>query len=372
MRGALLGVVCFATALTGCGVPTDLPGAADALAEAECNNLVHCGGIGASQHAQCKAAFVWQFHTGYYDLFAAYAAHRVVIDGEKLQALVDSFNGDTCSPVGGLPLVGQVGPGGLCFEDVECTHGYCQRSMLYAGCAGTCADFAPTGTDCAGLRCVAEDYCASLTGVPDRCLPLLAAGSACDGEICQPGLYCNCGELGLPQCNGHCDPAPRKSSPGGSCYIGEENCTAGSYCDGSTCQKLRSEGDPCPLGSECGGRYACVDGACRPWLDVGSACDPKGYNGCPADTACDGTSKTCVGSQYFPGAVGATCSDDGACTVEPYGKIPLYCQLSTHTCQPRGALGEACEPNATGGNPCADYATCDPNTRVCALNCSNH
>lgn len=382
----------------GAGVGLDTPeGLVEALAIAGCQRGVRCGDVGASEEMQCEqdvTANAAKFPRPYtYD--EAVMAKRLAYDAAKAKACVDAVTSSGCSGdeknaadekcVG--VLTGLVPNGGACKDNSECMAGYCDLGNNGPGCMGTCKPFVAAGMKCdpSGVACVDHYYCDDATMT---CLALHKSGDKCAPGTCESGLHCLNYQAAMPAADGG---APDSGVPEklGTCGLaalgqpcsnfldGSTNCMAGLYCDDASdnpiCATPVAAGKACESPGACANGLSCTgltydsqtfavtkQGTCSPWADVSKPCDPtaNGGNGCPYDTNCDMTSKTCTAA----GVAGYDCSNDGYC------RDGLYCD-GTGKCSPAVPFGAACTP-PTGNDPdpCHD-GTCDMTAKKCTLVC---
>jgi hypothetical protein len=202
-----------------------------------------------------------------------------------------------------------VAAGGSCRADAECTNGYC---YAIPGCPGECKSFVASGGDCTSGVCGPSDYCDTMG---KTCVPRLAIGTQCTNLLsCQSPASCvngTCtdgvghGAQGT-MCFGD---FPLQCAPGLYCDLMQHACVpvlaAGAACDR---ELACADGLTCMLH---GGGL----GNCAPFIDVGRPCDPTFSVGCTRSAMCDAASKICQ-SRYV--AAGATCMQDANClTFQP-------------------------------------------------------
>jgi hypothetical protein len=146
----------------------------------------------------------------------------------------------------------------------------------------------------------------------------------------------------------------------------------GTFQSGGTCQARVAAGASCPVAGSCVDGYTCAGagpmqmGTCQPWLEIGVSCDPAA-SACTKDAPCDPAAKACT--EPPPPTVGTSCANGtSACATKALFSSPLYCDGATKMCATKIDLGQPCTPTTTGDNPCF-AGSCDPTTKVCALQC---
>jgi hypothetical protein len=213
--------------------------------------------------------------------------------------------------------------GAQCGDDGECQSGHCSGGVCCE--AGLCCR---SKSDCASLddaicESAASDGCEGIRlvgvcGPQSRCTTEQQPDdAACDGEVCEPG-DCD-GDRVVPDavCAASlcASTASRSCSPYGcsdaACLTrcgGDDDCTDGAVCNGSTCQSL-PDGAPCSGSEACASQH-CANGFCC--AAPGSCCgggdtDCAGLDGEPSclDAA------TCQGTQVV-----GVCGDDFVCGTE--------------------------------------------------------
>jgi hypothetical protein len=158
------------------------------------------------------------------------------------------------------------------------------------------------GDDCAraegDFECVAGLTCSSDNG---KCRALPQAGEACVHGACAPGVTCVPDVIGNGPgvCARGLDlGSPCKYAQGlpSGCPLLDTVCSQQGQCvnqavfAGDACGPGKL---PCGLGTRCG-----ADGLCHLPLTVGQPCTPPSmgqWDSCAYGTACDPTSKVCVG-----------------------------------------------------------------------------
>jgi hypothetical protein len=246
------------------------------------------------------------------------ASGKVVYDGAKARACVDSINGlSSCDrsalatldldPVCGANTVfkGTVAAGGPCFFSEECA------------AAGTCQK-----TD-----------------------------TSCTSDMC---------------CAGTCIAMPAPLPVGGDCSVAGATCASGTVCvfDSSTSPPTETCQTPVGIGAPCVSVNSCTDPlycdvtskTCQSPVATGEACNPSNASlGCnnPHDL-CDPTTMICTAKL----GLGSVCNTGGTCASY------AVCDTATSTCVERPTTGASCDP--TNGPSCLG-GTCDATTLTCTL-----
>jgi hypothetical protein len=120
------------------------------------------------------------------------------------------------------------------------------------------------GEACTGLGAVSDCETGLVCGTAGVCEPARTNGASCD-----PDLYGHCAGPYVYECDPTtrtCTAIPR-ALDGEACADGGPSCSRASECVMGRCEpgtELPSLGTPCGPGGACGGRWACVDGACAP------------------------------------------------------------------------------------------------------------
>lgn len=345
-----------------------------ARAHAYCTWLARCGVVAAADEAGCEEAETAGVSAAPppYSVDDAVTAGRATVDATAAKACTDALAAAACSardvdavksacaPV----VVGKVKLGLGCRADFECAGGWCGNIAL--GCGAVCKPFATAGFDCSATPCDPTSYCDSLSR---HCVAAGASGAECEvARPCAKGLVCR----GLlPASAGATGTCGAIAKAGEACATSDE-CALGLYCASATlkCTARVADGMQCTDIDACFGGKSCVGlaypqgtsvgkpGTCGAFLDAGAACDPAADDsGCPADTACGKTSKTCDAV----GGAGMPCPARGC-------RDGLYCDGHS-TCQPLVAYGGACAPDQASGNASCRWGACDPQARACLTYC---
>ncbi len=250
-----------------------------------------------------------------------------------------------------LALVGQVRPGGECFELStfnECDEGtYC---LPATSCSGTCTSVVAAGGACgAGTLCAPHSTC--LEGI---CRKHAEIGATCGGNTevrCRAPSVCLYGD---DTKTGTCSEALSE----GPCRLDEAtgtdfgDCALGYQCqynaDGTTtCAAARAAGEPCEPGrNQCASFVACV----------------KDDNGVFACTPYGGGGESC----------GFYLSAEGQKLPELRNCVESWCPFQLNesgdlvgTCQALVGEGGACND----GLECATGLGCDLSTKTCVVRC---
>jgi hypothetical protein len=218
--------------------------------------------------------------------------------------------------------------------DLQCGSGQCERRLGGTGPGDRicCLD------DCGNsLQCNGQNRCQA---------PTAGAGQACGapGQLqCQTGLSCVDGVCCLEACGGYCE---RCQAGSGTCVavpagqqeadpVSGNNCTNGFECTGTRNGCRARTGQPCSStdGSDC------VSGNCEATAGGARVC-------CSQD--CSGVRDSCR-------ANGQGCVE----CVGP-GECANGCNIDQGTCNPPGALGDACSNGAQCLNGrCVDGVCCN-------------
>lgn len=355
----------------GIASPSDFE---NARAVALCQRFARCGGLGASEEAQCETNALAQRQSTppVYSLDDAVNAGRLKFDPVEAQKCVAARTSAGCTP--NLSIVAEhacdkvftplVVAGGMCKSTLECIGGYCANNRTY-GCASICKVWLATGSTCdptntTGSGCdESQDFCHPTNKV---CTARVA-----DGAMCGPAARCQIGLFCLTTCK-------KPGMVGDACAIGlggADTCSPEFYCNDSlaspVCEVRKAAGADCASYNACNDGLDCIGfdpqtmnhGQCGAWLDIGKMCDPTlSESGCPfLGEQCEMTSKTCV-AVGTPGSacVGGDCRDG------------LYCDAKMK-CAATVAIGGVCAPPPVGtDNPCHE-GSCDAMTMKCALVC---
>ncbi|HEY2743982.1 MAG TPA: hypothetical protein VGL86_05150 [Polyangia bacterium] len=347
---------------------------ATARAHAYCTWLSRCGVVAAANEAACETAETAPETTAPppYSVDDGIAAGRAALDAAKAKACTDALAAAGCSArdVGTVSsacltvVAGSVQTGLGCRADFECASGYCANVAL--GCGSVCRPFATAGFDCSATPCdPTTSYCDPASA---KCAADGVSGAECEAvKPCAAGLVCR----GLVPSSGATGLCGAIAKAGESCTTSDE-CALGLYCASGTLKCTAriaaaaqcSDIDACVAGQSCvglaypAGTSVGKPGTCGAFLDAGAACDPTADDsGCPVDTACGKTSKTCDAV----GAAGMPCPTTGC-------RDGLYCDESS-TCQPLIAYGAGCAPNESADNGGCRFGACDPDARACLSYC---
>jgi hypothetical protein len=246
---------------------------------------------------------------------------KLVYDGSKAQACLDSLSSRTCaqmlerdSAACLAALDGTVGLGAACTLDEDC-----RGQAICKSAAGTC---------------------------PGQCTPLLVAGQACGQDAdCQSGLQCS-SETGL---------CVVPASDGQACEYGSPPCGPGLLCLGKDDSKQTAGTCKTPAAA----LAAAPGGACDPGnallCQSGSSCVLAGV-----DLAAGALTWTCVTTGSY--AAGGACNPGfpDACAGGTYCKTAgSVLALLGGTCTAIPASGEAC---GTGLSACQPGAVCAGST----------
>jgi hypothetical protein len=225
------------------------------------------------------------------------------------------------------------GVGAACDRPEECTLGFCPED-------GVCCDEACNGTceACGAGSCeprVAgtddEDECAAGECLTGTCSGASSCGNADTATTCGPAVMCSnavvsiqdtCGDnTGTCQDSGSASCGAYECNAGGTACrttcTDENDCTAGNYCEGTSCVPVKGPGDACVDGVECASTF-CTEGVCCNSGCAGSCnscvvtglegtCSPVG-DGQPGAPACAG-GFLCDATDTCPTA----CTADGDC-----------------------------------------------------------
>ena len=262
---------------------------------------------------------------------------KLVYDGTKAQACLDSYSSRTCAQMNDrdsaeclAALDGTVELGGACTLDEDCK-GKALCKSTSGTCPGTCSPLLVAGQLCAqdgdcldGLQCSKETQ---------QCVQPVGDGQSCEygAPPCGPGLIC-LGKDDTSKTPGTCkSPAEALSGlPGGTC-----NPTAGQLCQ---------SGQSCVADN-----YTVLTGVVN-WLCVtaggyaaAGACKPGFPDACASGNYC----KTGTGLQAL----------SGTCTSIPVAG--QACGTGLSQCQPSAAcVSGLCQNLAANGVGCTGDAMC--------------
>ncbi|MEO1171896.1 MAG: hypothetical protein AAFX94_07565, partial [Myxococcota bacterium] len=270
-----------------------------------------------------------------------------------------------------------------CDGDCEqCTSGSCTPYAAGTDPEGDCGDYVCAAGGACHVNCATNDdgkcamdrFCdAGLD--PDQCVPLGAAGDACEANTdCQVGLTCAaegvCCDLG---CSGECESclgANTSAGAGndGACLPVSQGLDPKAVCDtGYVCDGL-GRGD---CASECAADTGMCDASvavCAAGFycnDTGSmgACEPLIADGGAPEPLCVGQlSESCENVAYTEGGASICC--ESACS----GECESCFAAET------GASDGACEPASAGEDPksaCTTGYVCDGSAVDCPESCTD-
>lgn len=320
--------------------------------------------------------------------------------GCVLMLTVDTKPGETCPMQG----VGCNDGRGICSPyDASCS---ATLPKVGAACEGVCTDgavcnaegscvFGAVGDDCESER----DCRLPLACVAGRCAEALGEEASCtEDDACVPGLACSpanlcaavtepciepadCGENALCTATQArvCEPVADDGLP----CMGNEDCSAASWCDAETCTARPDNGLPCASGVWCAPGLACnlATGLCAAIPQDGEPCalSEQGPFVCAESLAClsdtcaplPGQGETCgSGNNACSDGLGCSFNTDGTSTCEPRvgdGEpctndrqclAGNYCEYSTMLCTTVAATGAPCED----GNECGPAGSCVPDS----------
>ncbi|WP_438004520.1 hypothetical protein WME89_37915 [Sorangium sp. So ce321] len=145
---------------------------------------------------------------------------------------------------------GSAPEGGACGTDWDCAGDRCVHTTDASGQrTSACKATALAGQPCSSRFDCDEALRCDQPSPPDAgtCAPRLAVSGSCKGSLdCQEEL--RCGQDGTCQA---------REQAGGPC-ASDDDCAAGTTCDGATCAPLGAAGAPCSSDSDCASS-ACVD-----------------------------------------------------------------------------------------------------------------
>jgi len=345
-----------------------------ARAQSYCKWLTRCGVVAAAGEAGCVSAETATVTTATppYSVDDGISAGRAMLDTTAAGACTSALDAAACSArdvdavrSACLSIVaGSVATGLGCRGDFECASGYCANVAL--GCGAVCRPFATAGADCTKSLCdPATSYCDPAS---DKCVAKGVSGAECEAKKpCATSFVCR-GLLPTIGATGSCGAVAKA---GESCATSDE-CDKGLFCASATakCTARIADGAQCTDSDACGAGKTCLGlayphgtsvgkpGSCAAFLDAGAACDPSADDaGCPADTACGKTSKTCDAV----GSAGTACPTSGC-------RDGLYCD-DNNVCQPLVAYGAGCAVDDSIHNGGCRFGTCDSQARACLTYC---
>jgi hypothetical protein len=311
------------------------------------------------------------------------AAGRYWFDPEQAAACLQQLAAAGCQPdydtaipgclAGAVPagVRPAVAPGGACERWEECVGGRCTGEL---GCPGTCVAHNP---DIDG-PCGPEQLCADgLYCDRGTCQLRGDVGATCRGhwQACAPGLVCHGWRPAVddphhprPEQPGKCERPRAVGQPCRRLPL-RDDCEPDLFCDPAgappTCRTRLSEGtscsthDACADGLACAGLSAASQGACRPFGDHRSPCDPHAdVTVCPSDTRC-----TPAGTCARRGGDGDACSESRDCL--PYH----WCDPQRRTCVAQAQPGDPCRPGGDERDGPCFLAACVRGR--CTARCAN-
>jgi hypothetical protein len=312
-------------------------------------------------------------------------ACRPIAAGQDPRSECPDLAPDTCGTSGGCDGAGACAwyaPGTECIP-ASCEDGVLQPASLCDG-AGRC--LTPEPIQCRPYACAASDRCASacaddslcLSGYfcqAPECVPILAAGEACqraaqcqtglciDGVCCQDLCDGFCRRCDIEGSRGQCADVPAGEDPDAECEGGG---ACGGACDGGGGCAFPGTEKPCGACARCDGA-----GNCGVFLPAGA--DP--LDACGPCRVCAGGRDECVPVEAGQDPLDecttedpATCGRDGqcdgrgACRSWPEGTLcgSQFCRNGTltraptcdgaGTCAERGSV--SCHPFSCDGDEC--------------------
>lgn len=266
---ALLGAACSSDPATGTsgGVDAAVTAACDKLFEARVAREATCGGVQLDDAA--KGAAKTRARAA---CTSGATAPGTSATAATIDACASAVAAASCDPRDERPLCepapGKLGDGTACFDEGQCTSGFCRHAPAGATLArcGVCSPLIAIGASCTATdRCVKDAAC--LNGACVR-ITKVAAGGACVGQAnleCEDGLVC--------AESGKC---AARVAAGGACKSSPE-CDLDLICASSKCASKRAEGESCKGDEECGAGLVCAPktGKCtKPKLAApGEKCD---------------------------------------------------------------------------------------------------
>lgn len=238
-----------------------------------------------------------------------------------------------------------------CATDADCSAtGYCN--------AGTCVATFGTGTACARDRQCTSGACT------DGFCCTSAGGGACNGP-CE-----TCAKSKGATANGICTSLPASATPiacggyacsgtSGACASAcatDGECASGYYCDGTFCQKGRTQGNVCTKSAQCASGLTCSDGVC-----CNSACDGL-CQACSAANKASGDASGVCGPAKVGSDPGDRCATDDPSTC---GKTGVCSATGTCALYAKGAAcgGVSCDAGTAKGRTCDGLGTCIVDTK---------
>ena len=200
-------------------------------------------------------------------------------------------------------------------------------------------------------------YIGSLATERVHYLPQMA--KACIDAITVTAADCaDAGGVATPKTNPVCELAFSGTQEQGEDCIGDQECSGGLPCQGSTCTAGATEaGAPCQFSNTRDGdpglfaqRKRCIDGE----ICNGERCVPPGAIG--TDCAFD---SQCAAGLYCTDTFGGSCQPievadaGGTCVEDKFCNTGLSCQDGG--CSPRQPAGTVCTDDPVSGTECAGY-----------------
>jgi hypothetical protein len=300
------------------------------------------------------------------------------ISAETCQAVAVGAHGATCAKA----LQGQLATGAFCRGDQDCKQpdkDFCKMGSATSICNTRCLPRTADGDRCAsGSECLPGSSCRlGPDGMTTVCAARVADGEACDGDVCQAGLYCQASGPDAP--DGKCSPI----KAGGEC-AGTWQCPPYHACVLSgmaatgVCTAGRKAGEPCqiqvpdaPTINDCGfdlgcypdvksGQLTCSSGRaldepctdripCRAGQCVAGKCAVFRTEGqsCTEDLSCE-EGLVCVegkcASEILPGGSRCGGNDPRTCAAGTFCRPETDAGMgSSGTCAPSRKLNETCE-----------------------------
>ena len=337
------------------------------LHQRACDRSVACGEVAVSERALCHLPAELQslLQRSDFDIEVALAAGHLSYVPDGAGRCLDAVSAAPCDQGAAASrfLLGcnnvlrpATVVGNLCWAPDQCQGGTCVQSGT--GCVGQCVAYPSPGASCSPTSGAPQstcdptveycDFVATDAGASDGiCRSKHQAGGACVAdEQCGFGLVCSRGACSDPPSLREGDPCAGSicaehiyCGPAGLCVrqrLAYQTCDSVVGCD----KGLACVGLELPMGGA-----ALIPGLCRPWFDVGAACDPLvTVTGCPASTGC--IKGSCVARQDDAvSGFGATCDDFIKCATG------LICE--SRRCR---------EPVGRGG-ACVDSKSCNSGLR---------
>jgi hypothetical protein len=222
--------------------------------------------------------------------------------------------------------------GSTCLTNGDCRSGTCWTDGRCGIPLGkTCTD----GSSCRSGACVAGT-CSTTCAGDDEC----RAGTFCEGSACKTALPNGSGCVRPSQCASEiCNTDGKCGDPDAAA------CTVAATCRGGACSSGACS-SACTADTECAPGSYCTSGSiCDPKLPNGSTCDKGGAcvaGVCATDTKCGANNgEPCaVGGQCKSGICSATGHCAAACASDADCAAGSYCDTATHTCGLAAANGD--------------------------------